>query len=239
MRAGWRRRRATSSTFARTRRSVSSRRTATSRFFSATSPSPPPHSPWAAPAEDWARFKDKPITQGATLADQEVADETRCALAMIENQDRNIGRILTKLQELGLGENTIVLYFSDNGPNTNRWTGGMKGKKGQTDEGGVRSVCYLRWPAKLPAGHTVKQIAGAIDLLPTLTSLAGVARTGDKPLDGRDLSPLLFGQETDWPDRMISRPGPRTSACARRPTGSTTRTIVRPRRGSRTEHSGE
>lgn len=162
-----------------------------------------PHSPWAAPAEDWARFKDRPITQGATLADQEIADETRCALAMIENQDRNVGRILTKLQELGLRENTIVLYFSDNGPNTNRWTGGMKGKKGQTDEGGVRSVCYLRWPAKLPAGHTVEQIAGAIDLLPTLTGLAGVARTGDKPLDGRDLSPLLFGQETDWPDRMI------------------------------------
>ncbi|MCB1204621.1 MAG: arylsulfatase [Verrucomicrobiae bacterium] len=162
-----------------------------------------PHSPWAAPEKDWARFKNKPITQTATLPDQEVADETRCALAMVENQDWNVGRVLTKLQELGLEDNTIVLYFSDNGPNSMRWTGGMKGKKAQTDEGGVRSVCYLKWPAKLPAGHAVSQIAGAIDLLPTITSLVGVPRVGDKPLDGRDLSPLLLKETTDWPDRMI------------------------------------
>lgn len=162
-----------------------------------------PHSPWTAPERDWARFKDKPITQTATLPDQEIADETRCALAMVENQDWNVGRILTKLKELGLEENTIVLYFSDNGPNSMRWTGGMKGKKGQTDEGGVRSVCYLKWPAKLPAGHTVSRIAGAIDLLPTITSLAGVPRVGEKPLDGRDLSPLLLKETTKWADRMI------------------------------------
>ena len=97
--------------------------------------------------------------------------------------------------ELGLEDNTIVLYFSDNGPNSWRWNGGMKGRKGSTDEGGVRSVCYLRWPARLPAGHTVTQISGAIDLLPTLTALAGIPRVGDKPLDGRDLSPLLSRQD--------------------------------------------
>ncbi|MGH7138610.1 MAG: arylsulfatase, partial [Pirellulales bacterium] len=162
-----------------------------------------PHTPWAAPEKDWLRFKDKAIEQRATLPDKEVLDQTRCALAMIENQDANVGRVLSRLDELGLRENTIVVYFSDNGPNTLRWTGGMKGKKGDTDEGGVRSVCYLRWPARLPAGHTVGQIAGAIDLLPTLTTLAGVPRVGDKPLDGRDLSPLLLKQKTDWSDRMI------------------------------------
>jgi hypothetical protein len=122
---------------------------------------------------------------------------------MLENQDWNVGRVLTRLRELGLEDNTIVLYFSDNGPNSWRWNGGMKGRKGSTDEGGVRSVCYVRWPAHLPAGHTVTQISAAIDLLPTLTSLAGVPRVGDKPLDGRDLSPLLRKQEVDWPDRMI------------------------------------
>jgi hypothetical protein len=162
-----------------------------------------PHSPWAAPPEDWQRFENKPITQRATLAEQEQLDETRCALAMIENQDANVGRVLARLKELSLSENTIVLYFSDNGPNSWRWNDGMKGRKGGTDEGSVRSVCFLRWPAKLPAGQTVTQIAGAIDLLPTLTSLAGVPRVGDKPLDGRDLSPLLHGQAADWPERMI------------------------------------
>ncbi len=162
-----------------------------------------PHSPWAAPPEDWQRFKELPITQTATDPTKEVAEQTRCALAMMENQDQNVGRVLAKLKEHKVDDNTIVLYFSDNGPNTMRWTGGMKGKKGTTDEGGVRSVCYLSWPAKIPAGHTVTQIAGAIDLLPTLTSLTGVTRVGDKPLDGLDLSPLLLKQTTDWNNRMI------------------------------------
>ena len=162
-----------------------------------------PHSPWAAPAANWKQFKDKPITQHATVTNQENIDETRCALAMIENQDANVGRVLAMLDKLKLTDNTIVLYFSDNGPNSARWNGGMKGRKGSTDEGGVRSTCFLRWPARLPAGHTVPQIAGAIDLLPTLTALAGVKRVGDKPLDGRDLSPLLLKQASDWPDRNI------------------------------------
>ncbi|WP_010584937.1 sulfatase-like hydrolase/transferase [Schlesneria paludicola] len=162
-----------------------------------------PHSPWAAPESDWMRFRDRPLSQLASEPDQEVPEHTRCALAMIENQDRNVGRVLTRLHELKLDDNTIVIYFSDNGPNTMRWNGGMKGKKGGTDEGGVRSVCYLKWPARLPAGLTISQISGAIDLLPTLTALAGVTRVGDKPLDGRDLSPLLLNQSVDWPDRPI------------------------------------
>ncbi len=162
-----------------------------------------PHSPWAAPAKDWEHFKNMPITQTATDPTKEGANETRCALAMVENQDMNVGRILSKLKELGLSENTIVLYFSDNGPNSFRWNGGMKGRKASTDEGGVRSIFYMRWPAKLPKGHTVKEITGAIDLLPTLTSLAGISRVGDLPLDGRDLSPLLMKKSVAWSDRMI------------------------------------
>jgi arylsulfatase A-like enzyme len=162
-----------------------------------------PHSPWAVPDEYWQRFKNKPITQRATLPEQEDLDQTRCALAMLENQDWNVGRVLARIREFGLDDNTIVVYFSDNGPNSWRWNGGMKGRKGSTDEGGVRSVCYLRWPARLPAGRTVAQISAAIDLLPTLTALAGIPRVGDKPLDGRDLSPLLLKQNAAWPDRMI------------------------------------
>jgi len=162
-----------------------------------------PHSPWAAPPEDWQRFKDLSLKQTATDPTKEVADQTRCALAMLENQDRNVGRVLSKLKEYKLADNTLVLYFSDNGPNTMRWNGGMKGKKGTTDEGGVRSICYLSWPARIPANHGVGQIAGAIDLLPTLTSLAGVKRVGDKPLDGLDLSALILNQSMTWVDRKI------------------------------------
>ena len=163
-----------------------------------------PHSPFSVPAEDWNRFKDKPITQTATNPKDEEADPTRCVWAMLENQDRNVGRILAKLKELNLENDTIVVYFSDNGPNTSRWTGGMKGKKAMTDEGGVRSPLFIRWPGKIAAGSQVKPIAGTIDLSPTLHALAGVKRVGDKPQDGRDLTPLLNkGSDADWAPRYI------------------------------------
>ncbi|QDU29972.1 Arylsulfatase [Anatilimnocola aggregata] len=162
-----------------------------------------PHSPWAVPEQNWQRFKEKPITQRGTQSKQENLDETRCALAMIQNQDENVGRVLSKLDELKLADNTIVLYFSDNGPNSWRWNGEMKGRKGSTDEGGVRSTCYWRWPAKLPKDRTISGISGAIDLLPTLCTLAGIERVGDKPLDGQDLSPYLMETKKVPAERMI------------------------------------
>ena len=163
-----------------------------------------PHSPWAVPDEYWQRFKDKPLTLRGTDSKQESLDQTRCALAMMENLDDNVGRVLKRLDELKLADNTIVIYFSDNGPNGHRWTGGMKGTKGTTDEGGVRSVFFLRWTGGgIKAGTVVKEITGAIDLLPTLTALAGVKRVGNKSLDGRNLSPLLRGEPMAWRERLI------------------------------------
>jgi len=174
-----------------------------SRPFFCYLPFNTPHSPFCVPDEYWDRFKDKPILLRGRDGDREKLAVTRCALAMCENIDWNVGRILKKLDELKLAENTMVIYFSDNGPNSERWNGGMKGIKGSTDEGGVRSPLFMRWPARLKPGTVVRQIAGAIDLLPTLTSLAGVPLIEKTTLDGKDLSPLLLGSATDWPDRVI------------------------------------
>jgi arylsulfatase A-like enzyme len=162
-----------------------------------------PHSPFCVPEEFWNRFKDKPIPLRGRDGESEDLAVTRCVLAMCENIDWNVGRLLRKLDELRLSDNTIVIYFSDNGPNSWRWNGGMKGRKGSTDEGGVRVPFLIRWPGRIKAGATVREIAGAIDLLPTLTSLAGVLRMGEKLLDGKDISPLLLGATGNWPDRMI------------------------------------
>ncbi len=176
-----------------------------------------PHSPWAVPQEDWRRLQNREIPLRADLGKKEIVDETRCALAMVENQDANVGRVLKCLDDLHLAERTIVIYFSDNGPNTWRWNGGMKGRKATTDEGGVRSVFFLRWPGKVKPGTVVRQIAGAVDILPTLCSLAAVSRVGEKPLDGRDLTPLLLGVPADWPDRLIfSRQGASVSVRSQR-----------------------
>jgi arylsulfatase A-like enzyme len=162
-----------------------------------------PHSPYAVPDKYWQRHRNQPITQRGSDGDREPIDETRCTLAMCENIDANVGRVLHRLDDLKLADNTIVIYFSDNGPNTARWNGGMKGRKGSTDEGGVRVPCLIRFPAKIKPGTVVGEIAGAIDLMPTLATLADVPLAGKQPLDGRDVSPLLLGTASQWPDRMI------------------------------------
>jgi arylsulfatase A-like enzyme len=161
-----------------------------------------PHSPWAVPESYWTRFKNRELKQQRPGGDDNPAF-TRCALAMVENQDWNVGRILKTLQELNITEKTIVVYFSDNGPNSGRWNGGMKGRKGSVDEGGLRSICYVQWPSKVKSGQSVDTICAAIDLMPTLLSLADVKRVGDKPLDGMDVSSLMYGDPVKWKDRMI------------------------------------
>jgi arylsulfatase A-like enzyme len=163
-----------------------------------------PHSPWGVPADKWEKYKNVSPKQPATEAEKEVVDETRCVYGMLENQDDNVGRVLNRLKELQIDDDTIVLYFSDNGPNTWRWNDGMKGKKGSLDEGGLRSPLYVSWPKKITGGRIIPEIAGAVDLLPTLLSLTGVQRVGDLPLDGLDLSSLMFGNpEKAWPDRHL------------------------------------
>ena len=162
-----------------------------------------PHSPMQVPDEFWNRFESKELALRNRDPDSEDVPKTRAALAMVENIDWNVGRVLAKLDELNLADNTIVLYFSDNGPNSWRWNGGMKGRKGTIDEGGLRVPFLIRWPGQIPAGHRVGKIAGAIDLLPTLADLAGISVKSEKPLDGKSIKPLLLGEVSDWPDRLI------------------------------------
>jgi arylsulfatase A-like enzyme len=163
-----------------------------------------PHTPAQVPDRFYEKFAAAPITMRAGKGER--IEKTRAILAMCENLDWNVGRVLDKLDELKLADDTIVVYFSDNGPNTVRWNGGMRGIKGSVDEGGVRSPLAVRWPGHVRAGMTVRPIAAAIDLLPTLADLAGVPLAPAKPLDGVSLAPLLVGEAAKpWPaaDRMI------------------------------------
>ncbi|MCA9068409.1 MAG: sulfatase-like hydrolase/transferase, partial [Planctomycetaceae bacterium] len=162
-----------------------------------------PHSPMQVPDEFFEKFDGKTLEKRHRDPKQEEVPKTRAALAMCENIDWNVGRILKKLDEMSIAENTIVIYFSDNGPNSWRWNGGMKGRKGSTDEGGVRVPFVIKWPKSIPAGTKVPQIAGAIDLLPTLADLAEIPVQSENPLDGMSLKPLLTGAKVQWPDRII------------------------------------
>ena len=162
-----------------------------------------PHSPMQVPDRWWKKFENMDLELHHREPEKENILHTRAALAMCENIDWNVGRIATKVEELGLSDNTIIIYFSDNGPNGFRWNDGMKGKKGSTDEGGVRSPLFMKWAGKIKAGKTVTQIAGAIDLLPTLSDLAGIDYEPQKALDGISLKPLLLEDNPDWEERLL------------------------------------
>ena len=162
-----------------------------------------PHSPMQVPDRFYQKFAKKDLTMLDYGKDREDIEFTRAALAMCENVDWNVGRVLAKLDQLKLRDNTIVIYFSDNGPNSWRWNGGMKGRKASVDEGGLRVPFLIRWPGHIRPGTKVAQIAGAIDIMPTLCEMTGVPVDAKKPLDGRSLKNLLLGERVDWADRMI------------------------------------
>lgn len=162
-----------------------------------------PHSPMMVPDRFYEKFDGRPLAMRHRDPDKEDVMMTRAALAMCENIDWNVGRLLGKLDELQLSKETIVVYFSDNGPNSFRWNGGLKGRKGSLDEGGLRSPLFVRWPGQIRAGISLPQIAGAVDLLPTLTQLAGIEADVEKPLDGRSLKPLLLDDDPAWRPRHL------------------------------------
>ena len=127
------------------------------------------------------------------------------AYAMVENVDRNVGRLLAALEAWGLADDTVVLFLTDNGPNSGRYNGGMRGAKGSAHEGGVRVPLFVRYPPQIEAGTAVERNAMHVDLLPTLCELCGVAPPTDRELDGRSLVPLLVRNAAGelWGDRRL------------------------------------
>lgn len=123
--------------------------------------------------------------------------------AMITNIDDNVGRLLEKLDSLGIRNDTIVLYLNDNGPNTMRYVGPMRGMKSQVDDGGIRSPLIFHWPAEITKAKTVDTLCAHIDVLPTILDACDVALPSSLKIDGRSLLPLLEDEDVDWPKRQI------------------------------------
>jgi arylsulfatase A len=140
-----------------------------------------PHSPHQVPDVYFDKYKAKGLN-----------DELSSIYGMVENLDWNIGRLLSRLDELGIAENTIVLFLTDNGPNGVRYNAGMKGIKGSVDEGGVRVPCFWRWQGVIEPG-LIKMPAAHIDILPTLVELCLLKMPETRPIDGISLAPVLRG----------------------------------------------
>ena len=170
-----------------------------------------PHGPFGdVPADEYAYYQGLdlegeayPHHAGLDLGEETDPDRLARIFAMITNIDSNVGRLFERLDTLGLTENTLVLFMLDNGPNSRRFVGGMRGMKSEVYEGGIRSPLWAHWPARLQAGHAVGEIAAHIDVLPTLVEAAGAEIPDSLQIDGRSLLPLLEGEEMEWPDRTL------------------------------------
>ncbi len=154
-----------------------------------------PHAPYQVRAEDEARYAGK------------VSDAlTAKYFGMLANLDDNIGRLLTRLSELGLEQDTLVVFMNDNGGTggVKIFNAGMRGQKGTPWLGGTRASSFWRWPGHL-SPTDVRRLAGHIDFFPTLADLAGVrlGKREKKQIEGRSLVPLLSNPDADWTDRTF------------------------------------
>lgn len=154
-----------------------------------------PHSPFQVPDRYYDKYRAR-----------QLSPELASIYGMVECIDDNVGRLLAALDRLGLRENTVVIFLSDNGPvgAVPRHNAGMRGTKAGVHEGGTRVPCFLQFPARLREPRLVRELAAHIDLYPTLLELCGVALPAGQPkLDGVSLVPLLEGRAGGWPERML------------------------------------
>lgn len=112
---------------------------------------------------------------------------------VVEELDWSVGEVLRALQQNGLDDNTLVIFTSDNGPWYQGSRGGLRGRKGETYEGGMRVPFLARFPGRIPKGLEANGFASALDILPTLARAAGAPLPGQR-LDGVDIWPLLAGE---------------------------------------------
>jgi arylsulfatase A-like enzyme len=167
-----------------------------------------PHTPLQVPEKYYDMYKGKlKMDQfpkvGHPIEGKVNLDDTAKLYGMITNIDDNLGCLLAKLDELGIAENTIVIFLTDNGPQQPRYNSGLRGRKGTVFEGGTRVPFFVRWPAQLPKDREIDRIAAHIDIAPTLVTACGGEMPKDRTIDGKNLLPLWKGGNVDWPDRSL------------------------------------
>lgn len=157
------------------------------------------HSPHVLPKEYYEHYLGKPGV------DEDMAK----FFGMIENVDTNFGKVLQKLKEWQMEENTLVIYLgSDNGGTAGikLFDAGMRGSKGTPYQGGTRVPCFFRWPAGgIPAGGECSALAAHLDVFPTLAEITGgtVPESAKTQVEGKSLLPVLKDPASPWPDRML------------------------------------
>ena len=162
------------------------------------------HLPWQCPDELYQKYRDQGYTEQIALL-----------YGMIEVMDDNVGRVLDKLEELQLAENTVVMFLSDDGPSNNSldeegekqrhraWPVKYRGGKAGIWEAGSVTPFYVQWKSRLPKGKVYHHLSGVIDLFPTILDVCGIENYQSKlPLSGKSLWPVMQNEDTTgWKER--------------------------------------
>ena len=155
-----------------------------------------PHAPYNVPEDYMNLYKDVP----------DLPERFQRFYGMITNIDDNVKRLEDKLQSLGLRDNTILIFMTDNGTAGGHqiFDGGLRGGKGSVYEGGHRVPFFVRWPnGELTGGKDIDELVAHYDMLPTFVDLLGLDFVPAKKLDGISMKPLLDDDAADWPNRTL------------------------------------
>jgi arylsulfatase len=164
-----------------------------------------PHSPYHCPPGS-----DEPYIarlEAAGVTNEKQRAEIAKFYGMIENIDSNVGRLLAKLDDWGIADDTLVVFTTDNGTAVGAavFNAGMRAHKGSPYRGGTRVPSFWRWKGGLPAGMDMPSLVAHIDVLPTLCDMAAVEIPPPvaEKVEGRSFAPLLRGARIAWPDRPL------------------------------------
>lgn len=168
-----------------------------------------PHGPFHdVPKDLYQKYKEvdfTPILVNPLNPQRQAAEFDKLAriAAMITNIDDNVGMLQSALKSLNILDNTILVYLNDNGPNTMRFVGNMRGMKTNVHDGGIRSPLVMSWPAQISAGTKIDRLCAHIDLLPTILDACGIPQQKTNRIDGRSFLPLLITPNARWPERTL------------------------------------
>jgi arylsulfatase A-like enzyme len=169
-----------------------------------------PHTPLQVPDKYYRMYKGIDPSKGFAYdprpfpeMNENDKEDARKVYAMVSNIDDNIGRLLKKIDDLGISGNTVVIFMTDNGPQQRRYVAGMRGLKGTVYNGGVRVPFYMRFPPMGKSNMDVETLTANIDVLPTIAEICHAETPNDRKIDGISMLPLISGEKTFSSERPL------------------------------------
>jgi arylsulfatase len=174
-------------------------------FFAYITPNAP-HGPLVSPGPRYDSLYEGKTINGKMLARVDVDKDDVAYYSMITNVDENLGKLLARLKDWGIEDDTLVIFLSDNGgTHTHLYTGGFRGAKGEPYHGGTHAPSFWRWPGGFKGGADCPAPSAHIDVLPTLAEIARaeLPAAAVAQVEGRSLVTWLKDPRAGWPDRTL------------------------------------